>query len=254
MIAEAPYPHRPSPMLPTEDLLACGCVLIHDPMPGRSRAEPAPGPAPARTDHGLPAITVARHLLGRRSEAGFLTRGSPRLRAACSPCRRTRARPATPAAGPGTRSGSSGTRPRPGSPQDDCQQADTSALPARHPSPVPGPGQRSCPRSDPAAPPGRDPAHAQWSCAFRPAARTDPGSPIVRARPIVPSGGQRARGRPGTSPRAPRPRVTCPPASASTAGHLPTCSQPLATSPAPQRPSPHTPRCSPASPQHKQPT
>jgi hypothetical protein len=60
-------------MLPTEDLSVYVYVLIHDLILAGAIAVPArPGPRPACSDAELLAITVVRHLLGRRSEAGFL--------------------------------------------------------------------------------------------------------------------------------------------------------------------------------------
>jgi len=46
-------------------------------------------------------------------------------------------------------------------PEDGCQQADTSALPAKHPPRVRGPDQRTGPGNDLAARFGRDAAHAE---------------------------------------------------------------------------------------------
>ena len=60
-------------MLPTEDLFVYVYVLIHNLVIARKIAVPArPGPAPACSDAELLAIAVVRHLLGRRSESGFL--------------------------------------------------------------------------------------------------------------------------------------------------------------------------------------
>jgi hypothetical protein len=60
-------------VLPTEEPFVYVCVLIHDLMLGGAIVVPnRPGPAPACTDAGLLAIAIVRHLLGRRSEAGFL--------------------------------------------------------------------------------------------------------------------------------------------------------------------------------------
>jgi hypothetical protein len=60
-------------MLPTEELFVYVYVLVHDLMLARAVVVPGrPGPAPACSDAELLAITVVRHLLGRRSEAGFL--------------------------------------------------------------------------------------------------------------------------------------------------------------------------------------
>ncbi|MCW2892181.1 MAG: Mobile element protein [Actinomycetia bacterium] len=59
-------------MLPTEDLFVYVYVLIHDLIAGGAiTVPPRPGPAPACSDAELLAIVVVRHLLGRRSEAGF---------------------------------------------------------------------------------------------------------------------------------------------------------------------------------------
>ena len=60
-------------MLPAEDLFVYVYVLIHDLMAaGYIKVPPRPGPAPACSDAELLAIAEVRHLLGRRSEAGFL--------------------------------------------------------------------------------------------------------------------------------------------------------------------------------------
>src|SRR6201982_3736539 len=60
-------------MLPTEDLFVYVYVLIHDLiLAGAIRIPRRPGPAPADPEAELRAIAEFRHLLGRRSEAGFL--------------------------------------------------------------------------------------------------------------------------------------------------------------------------------------
>jgi len=60
-------------MLPAEDLLACVYVLIDDLITaGVIAIPPRPGPVPACSDAELLAIALVRHVLGRRSEAGFL--------------------------------------------------------------------------------------------------------------------------------------------------------------------------------------
>jgi Transposase DDE domain len=174
-------------MLPTEDLFVYVYVLIHDLILARAVAVPArPGPAPACTDAELLAIAVVRHLLGRRSEAGFLAEVArdwghlfPVLPHQSEVNRRTRwlwgafeqLRAALAAR----------------LPEDDCQQADTSALPVKHPSRVRGPDQWTGPGNDLAARFGRDAAHAEWFYGFRLAAKTDLGSRIVRAWSIVPA-------------------------------------------------------------------
>jgi DDE family transposase len=174
-------------MLPTEDLFVYVYVLIHDLMiAGHIKVPPRPGPAPACSDAELLAIAEVRHLLGRRSEAGFLAEVArdwghlfPHLPHQSEANRRTRwlwgafeQLRATLAAR---------------LPEDDCQQVDTSALPVRHPSRVRGPDGWTGPGNDLAARFGRDAAHAEWFYGFRLAVKTDLGSRIVRAWGIVPA-------------------------------------------------------------------
>ena len=174
-------------MLPTEDLFVYVYVLIHDLMiAGHITVPPRPGPAPACSDAELLAIAEVRHLLGRRSEAGFLAEVArdwghlfPRLPNQSEANRRTRwlwgafeQLRATLAAR---------------LPEDDCQQVDTSALPVRHPSRVRGPDGWTGPGNGLAARFGRDAAHAEWFYGFRLAVKTDLGSRIVRAWGIVPA-------------------------------------------------------------------
>src|ERR1700683_2359806 len=60
-------------MLPTEELFVYVYVLVHDlVLAGSVQIPRRPGPAPACSDAELLAIAVVRHLLGRRSESGFL--------------------------------------------------------------------------------------------------------------------------------------------------------------------------------------
>ena len=174
-------------MLPTEDLFVYVYVLIHDLMlAGAIAVPPRPGPAPACTDAELLAIAEVRHLLGRRSEAGFLAEVArdwghlfPHLPHQSEANRRTRwlwgafeQLRITLAAR---------------LPEDDCQQVDTTALPVRHPSRVRGPDGWTGPGNDLAARFGRDAAHAEWFYGFRLAVKTDLGSRIVRAWAIVPA-------------------------------------------------------------------
>ena len=174
-------------MLPTEDLFVYVYVLIHDLMRGGSIAvPPRPGPAPACSDAELLAIAVTRHLLGRRSESGFLAEVArdwghlfPRLPHQSEANRRTRW---LWGAFEQLRSTLAARLP-----EDDCQQVDTSALPVKHPSRVRGPDQWTGPGNDLAARFGRDAAHAEWFYGFRLAAKTDLGSRIVRAWSIVPA-------------------------------------------------------------------
>jgi hypothetical protein len=161
---------------PVDDAIKTGALLI----PRR------PGPVPACTDAELLTIALVRHLLGRRSENGFLAeirRGWPHLfpRLPDQPevNRRTRwpwgafeqLRAAWAAAVPA----------------DPVQQIDTSAIPVKHPSRVRGADQWTGPGNDLAARFGRDGAHAGWFCGFRPAIRADLGRRIVRAWSIVPA-------------------------------------------------------------------
>jgi DDE family transposase len=174
-------------MLPTEDLFVYVYVLVHDLILSGAISIPSrPGPAPACTDAELLAIAQVRHLLGRRSEAGFLAEVArdwghlfPALPHQSEANRRTRwlwgafeqFRAALAAR----------------LPEDGCQQVDTTALPVKHPSRVRGPDQWTGPGNDLAARFGRDAAHAEWFYGFRLAARTDLGSRIVRAWAIVPA-------------------------------------------------------------------
>ena len=174
-------------MLPTEELFVYVYVVIHDLMlAGRISVPPRPGPRPACSDGELLAIVVVRHLLGRRSESGFLAEVArdwghlfPALPHQSEANRRTRwlwgafeQLRITLAAR---------------LPEDDCQQVDTSALPVKHPSRVRGPDQWTGPGNDLAARFGRDAAHAEWFYGFRLAVKTDLGSRIVRAWSIVPA-------------------------------------------------------------------
>src|SRR6201993_5099880 len=174
-------------MLPTEDLFVYVYVLIHDLILAGAIVIPRrPGPAPACSHAELLTIALVRHLLGRRSEAGFLAEVArdwghlfPRLPHQSEANRRTRwlwgafeqLRIALAAR----------------LPEDDCQQVDTSALPVKHASRVRGPDQWTGPGNDLAARFGRDAAHAEWFYGFRLAVKTDLGSRIVRAWAIVPA-------------------------------------------------------------------
>src|SRR5271167_2215611 len=174
-------------MLPTEELFVYVYVLVHDLMLARAVVVPArPGPAPACSDAELLAIAVTRHLLGRRSESGFLAEVArdwghlfPRLPHQSEANRRIRwlwgafeqLRAMLAAR----------------LPEDDCQQIDTSALPVKHASRVRGPDSWTGPGNDLAARFGRDAAHAEWFYGFRLAIKTDLGSRIVRAWSIVPA-------------------------------------------------------------------
>jgi Transposase DDE domain len=173
-------------MLPTEDLFVYVYFLIDDLIiAGAIAIPPRPGPAPGCSDAELLTIAMVRHLLGRRSEAGFLAEVArdwshlfPRLPHQTEANRRTRwlwgafeqFRAALAAR----------------LPEDDCQQIDTSALPVKHASRVRGPDGWTGPGCLHARF-GRDAAHAEWFYGFRLAIKTDLGSRIVRAWSIVPA-------------------------------------------------------------------
>jgi len=174
-------------MLPTEDLFVYVYVLVDDAIGSRAVAiAPRPGPAPACTDAELLAIALVRHLLGRRSEAGFLaevardwaylfpvlphqSQANRRIRWLWGAFEQLRAVLAARL------------------PADDCQQIDTTALPVKHPSRVRGSDGWAGPGNDLAARFGRDAAHAEWFYGFRLAIKTDLGSRAVRAWGIVPA-------------------------------------------------------------------
>jgi hypothetical protein len=174
-------------MLATELLFVYIYCLVDDAIKvGVPSIPRRPGPAPACTDAELLTIALVRHLLGRRSENGFLAeirrdwpalfphlpdqpevnrrtrwlRGAfEQLRAACAAS----------------------------VPADPVQQIDTSAIPVKHTSRVRGADQWTGPGNDLAARFGHDGAHAEWFYGFRLAVRTDLGARIVRAWSIVPA-------------------------------------------------------------------
>jgi len=174
-------------MLPTEDLFVYVYVLVDDAIGSRAVAIAArPGPAPACTDAELLAIALVRHLLGRRSEAGFLaevardwahlfpklphqSQANRRIRWLWGAFEQLRAVLAARL------------------PADDCQQVDTTALPVKHTSRVRGPDGWTGPGNDLAARFGRDAAPAEWFYGYRLAAKADLGSRIIRAWSIVPA-------------------------------------------------------------------
>ena len=124
-------------MLPTEELFVYVYVLVHDLILAGSIQIPPARDRPACSDAELLAIAAVRHLLGRRSESGFLAEvardwghlfpvlphQSEANRADPLAVGRVRAAPGHPG-GPAA--------------GDDCQQVDTSALPVKHPSLVRG--------------------------------------------------------------------------------------------------------------------
>jgi Transposase DDE domain len=146
-------------MLPTGDLFVHIYVLADDAIAGKAVAiPPRPGPVPACSDAEVLTVALVRHLLGRRSEAGWLAEVRrdwahlfPRLPVQSEFNRRARwlwgafeALRAHLAAR---------------LPEDSWQQIDTTALPVRHP----------------------------WFYGFRLAVRADLGSRLVRGWGIVPA-------------------------------------------------------------------
>jgi hypothetical protein len=173
-------------MLPTEDLFVYVYVLIDDLIAaGAIAISPRPGPAPACSDAELLTIGMVRHLLSRRSEAGFLAEVArdrahlfPRLPHQSEANRRNRW---LWGAFEQLRCWLADLLP-----VDDCQQIDTSALPVKYPSRVRGPDGWTG-LNGLYARFGRDAAHAEWFHGFRLAIKTDLGSRIVRAWSIVPA-------------------------------------------------------------------
>ena len=114
-------------MLPTEDLFVYVYVLIDDLITaGVVAIPPRPGPVPACSDAELLALALVRHLLGRRSEAGFLAevaRDWAHLFRFC----RTRAEANRRIRWLRARRGAALLFGRP--PADDCQQVDTATRP-----------------------------------------------------------------------------------------------------------------------------
>jgi hypothetical protein len=173
-------------MLPAEDLFACVYVLIDYLVAARVIAiPPRPGPAPACSDAELLAIAQVRHLLAGAARP----RSWPRWRATgrtCSLTCRTKARRTGASAGSGVHSGSCAVT----WPRRSRQMTASRPVPARcrsgTPSRVRGPDSRAGPDGLHARF-GRDAAHAEWSCGFRVAVRTDLGTRVVRAWSIVPA-------------------------------------------------------------------
>jgi hypothetical protein len=174
-------------MLPTEDLFVYVYVVVDDAITAGTIAIPSrPGPVPGCSDGELLTIVLVRHLLGRRSEAGFLAEVArdwgqlfPVLPHQSEFNRRVRW---LWGAFEQLRAGLAA-----GLPEDDCQQVDTSALPVKHTSRVRGPDGWSGPGNDLAARFGRDAAHGEWFYGFRLAVKADLSSRIVRAWGIVPA-------------------------------------------------------------------
>lgn len=173
-------------MLPTQDLFVYTYVLIDDAITAGQVCIPhRPGPAPACSDAELLTIALVRHLLGRRSESGFLAEIGrdwhemfPHLPHQSEANRRIRW-----LWGAFEQLRIMLTERLP---VDDCAQIDTSALPVKHPSRKRGPDGWLGPNGLHARF-GRDAAHGEWFYGFRLAVKTDLGSRVVRAWSIVPA-------------------------------------------------------------------
>lgn len=173
-------------MLPIEVLFVYCYVMVDDAIKDTVIDIPTRcGPPPACTDAEVLTIALVRHVLGRRSEAGFLAEVAcnwpglfPVLPAQSEFNRRVRW---LYGAFEQLRCWLAGQVPA-----DDWQQIDTLALPVKHPSRVRGPDGWVGPAGL-VARYGRDAAHAEWFYGFRLAICTDLGSRIVRAWAIVPA-------------------------------------------------------------------
>jgi hypothetical protein len=72
-VVEAPSPAEALILLSTEDLFVHVYVLVDDAITAGKVTIPArPGPTPACSDAEVLTIALVRHLLGLRSEAGFI--------------------------------------------------------------------------------------------------------------------------------------------------------------------------------------
>jgi len=173
-------------MLPVEELFVHCYVLVDDLInTGAVVIPPRPGPAPACTDAEIIAIVLVRHMLGRRSESGFLAeirREWPQLFPSLPhPSEVNRRARWLYGAYEQIRHVMVGAVPA-----DDWGQINTSALPVKHPSRVRGPDSWTGP-NELSARFGRDAAHGEWFYGFRLAVRTDLSSRLVRSWAIVPA-------------------------------------------------------------------
>lgn len=173
-------------MMPLADLFVHVYVPIDDSVKsGVVPVPPRPGPDPTCTDAEVLTMATVRHLLGRRSERGFLaevrrdwSQYFPHLPHPSEFNRRVR----------WLWGAFESLRQHllRNIPEDAWQQLDTTALPVKHPSRVRGADQWHGPNELPASF-GRDAAHAEWFYGFRLALRTDLESRLVRAWAIVPA-------------------------------------------------------------------
>lgn len=173
-------------MLPAEDVFVHCYVLVDDLINnGLVVIPPRPGPTPACTDAEIITIALVRHLLGRRSESGFLAeirREWPTLFPALPhPSEVNRRARWLYGAFEQIRRITLADLPA-----DDWGQIDTSALPVKHPSRVRGPDSWIGP-NELVARFGRDAAHGEWFYGFRLAVFTDLGSRRIRSWAIVPA-------------------------------------------------------------------
>ena len=172
-------------MLAYEDLFLQVYVLIDDLLRERRVVILArPGPQPKCSDSEVLTISSVRHLLGRRSESGFLeeVRANwlglfPHLPVQSEFNRRVR----------WLWGASELIRQEliTAVPADTWSQIDTSALPVKHPSRHRGSEGHWCGPNDLVPGFGRDGAHAEWFYGYRLAVVTDLERHLVRAWAIA---------------------------------------------------------------------
>jgi DDE family transposase len=173
-------------MLPLSELFVRSYVLVDDALKSGVVAVPRrPGPPSGCSDAEVLTVALVRRVLGRPSEAGVLAEVRRNWRHYF---------PALPAQSEFNRrvrwlwGAFEALRRRlvAGVPADGWQQADTSALPVKHPSRVRAADGWQGPNGLVAGL-GRDAAHGEWFYGFRLALRTDLGSRLVRSWGLVPA-------------------------------------------------------------------
>jgi Transposase DDE domain len=173
-------------MVPMADLFVHVYVLVADALAAEAVPVPRrPGPPPGCSDAEGLTVALARHLLGRPSERGFLAEVR-RDWGHCFP------------ALPGQSEFNRRVRWLWGAfellrqavlravPADPWQQVDTTALPVKHPSRVRGPDGWDGPGGLRAGF-GFDAAHGEWFSGFRLGLRTDLSRRVVRRWGLVPA-------------------------------------------------------------------
>ena len=173
-------------MVPLADLFVEVYVRIDEALGSPALAVPRrPGPPPACTDAEVLTVALVRHLLGRRSERGWLAevRRDWRHYFPHLPHRSEFNRRVRWLWGAFERLRTQAARTVP---EDPWQQIDTTAWPVKHPSRYRGPARWDGP-GELRAGFGWDAAHHEWFFGFRLALRTDLGRRLVRAWGIPPA-------------------------------------------------------------------